>query len=384
MIKIFIYSFLVCLFVASCGNPSKSGQKNVTQNMSSQQKSDVGSLRYAKGFLVEEYEKYRLLKVLDPNDFKTVKYQFALVQKDEGKVNTPEGIPVIEVPIRSLVCMTSTQVSYIIRLGLTDRLVGVASSRFLFDENIQKGITDGRVERIGIEGSFKVERLMDKNPDLVMVSPFKKGGYNAIKDLGLTLVPNIGYKENHPLARAEWLKFTALFFGMEQKADSIFNDIERNYLDLKAKADQVKSRPTIFSGECKSGIWYAVGGKSYLATIFKDAGAHYFMEDNDQSGGVNLDFETVYNQAENSDYWRLLVSHQGDFSYNALLSNDERYADFKAFQNRAVISCNLRQKPFYERTPVEPHIVLADFIKAMHPDILPEYEPVYYELLKDE
>ncbi|HBA30770.1 MAG TPA: iron ABC transporter substrate-binding protein, partial [Parabacteroides goldsteinii] len=36
---------------------------------------------------------------------------------------------------------------------------------------------------------------------------------------------------------------------------------------------KVQKRPVVFSGEIHGGNWYAVGGKSFLAQLFKDAGA---------------------------------------------------------------------------------------------------------------
>ncbi len=106
-----------------------------------------------------------------------------------------------------------------------------------------------------------------------------------------------------------------------------------------------------------------------------------FLKDNNETGGVNLDFESVYSYGSETDYWRLLVSHTGDYSYAALKDSDSRYTDFKAYKEQKVIYCNLRQKPFYENTPVEPEVVLADLIKAFHPHLLPDYQPVYYEML---
>lgn len=47
-----------------------------------------------------------------------------------------------------------------------------------------------------------------------------------------------------------------------------------------------------------------------------------------------------------------------------------------------MIYCNMRQKPFYESMPAEPEIVLADMIKVFHPEILPDHEPIYYDILK--
>ena len=116
--------------------------------------------------------------------------------------------------------------------------------------------------------------------------------------------------------------------------------------------------------------------------MFEDAGADYFMKDDQRSGGVTLDFEKVYSQAAGADYWRIVNSFEGDFTYNTLKAEDSRYADFKAFKNKGVVYCNMDKKPFYESMPTEPEIVLADLIKAFHPELLPDYKPVFYELLK--
>ena len=98
--------------------------------------------------------------------------------------------------------------------------------------------------------------------------------------------------------------------------------------------------------------------------------------------GVTLDFETVYSQAAGADYWRIVNSYQGKFSYNTLKEEDARYVDFKAYKEKGVIYCNMREKPFYESMPTEPGVVLADLIQIFHPQLLSGHQPGYYELLK--
>ena len=95
-----------------------------------------------------------------------------------------------------------------------------------------------------------------------------------------------------------------------------------------------------------------------------------------------LDFETVYSQAAGADYWRIVNSYQGEFSYNTLKEEDARYVDFKAYKEKGVIYCNMREKPFYESMPTEPEVVLADLIQIFHPQLLSGHQPGYYELLK--
>ena len=69
------------------------------------------------------------------------------------------------------------------------------------------------------------------------------------------------------------------------------------------------------------------------------------------------------------------------FSYETLGESDPRYRDFRAFREKGIIYCNIRKHPFYESMPMEPEVVLADLIKAFHPDLLPDYQPVYYKRL---
>lgn len=222
---------------------------------------------------------------------------------------------------------------------------------------------------------------MALQPDIILVSPFKRGGYDVLKNLNIPLVTFLGYKETTPLGQAEWLKFTALLLGIEDQANEKFAQIETKYNEFKALVTDKVQRPKVLSGELHGGNWYVVGGESYLAHQFEDAGGDYFMKDNEESGGFYVDFETVYSQAADSDYWRITNSYPGTFSYEVLKQTDARYADFKAFKDRKVIYCNLNERPFYELSPVEPENVLADLIKIFHPELLPSHKPVFYELL---
>ena len=112
-----------------------------------------------------------------------------------------------------------------------------------------------------------------------------------------------------------------------------------------------------------------------------NAGADYVIDD-DNTGGVNIEFEKMYAMAANADYWRILNSYPGDFSYEALRESEPRNELFKAFRERKVIYCNMKQTPYYEKAPVEPDVVLADLLAIFHPELAPQgYEPTFYRLL---
>lgn len=379
---------LVALLMASCASKGNKQEKatdttQLQQTVTAESRIQVVP-QYAEGFQLTYKEGYVLVDIHDPQNEESFHFLYALVPRG----TKPEGVPAdyarIETPVRSAICMTSLQLSNFIKLGAEDKVVGITSTRHLFNPTVNKQLEEGKTAKIGIEGNFDNEVIMSINPDLILISPFKRGGYETMKDIGIPLIPHLGYKEMTPLGQAEWIKFVGLLLGMEQEANGKFSAIENRYNELKALTDggEVKKRPVVFSGEIHGGNWYAVGGKSFLAQLFKDAGADYFLKDDDRSGGVTLDFETVYNQADEADYWRIVNSYPGTYSYKALQDQDPRYADFRAFKEKGVIYCNMREKPFYESMPTEPELVLADLLHIFHPDLLPEHKPVYYHLLK--
>ena len=373
--------FAALLLITGCQSNTKGTDG---QSASALQDTTSSSLNphHATGFKVTEGKGYHLLDIQDPQHEEGTSYHCALVPRG----TKPEGIPadytVIETPVRSVICMTSLQLSNFITLEALDRVIGITSSRFLFNKEMKQRLKEGTTKKIGMEGNFDAEVIIQANPDLILISPFKRGGYDSLKELGIPLLPHLGYKEMTPLGQAEWIKCMGLLVGLESEAIARFETIEKRYNELLQLTAGVKKRPVVFSGELRGGNWYAVGGKSFLAQLFRDAGADYFLKDDTRSGGVTLDFETVYSQADKADFWRILNSYPGEFSYNALKAEDSRYADFRAFREKGVVYCNLRERAFYESSPTQPEVVLADLIRAFHPDLLPDHTPVYYELIK--
>lgn len=386
--KIILLSLLF-VFVSCGGNSSK---KTSDMESDSTIESDIIlpdsvinkkiAPEYAEGFkIVDNKDGIRYIEIRDPQSSWSGAYKFALANNDADVSHVDQTYTVVRVPIDKVLCMTTLQLSNFIKLGDIDKVTGITSSRYLFNAEINKRIEEGKIMRIGIEGNFDNETIIAANPDVILISPFKRGGYEALKDVGIPLVPHLGYKEMTPLGQAEWIKFIGMLTGNESRAIASFDKIAKRYNELKQLAAGQEKRPEVLSGEMRGGNWYAVGGKSFLATLFKDAGADYFLKNDDNSGGMNLDYETVYSQAVHADYWRIVNSYDGEYSYDVLKQSDERYADFDAFKKKGVIYCNMRETPFYETMPVEPDEVLADLISIFHPSLISNHKAKYYKLL---
>jgi iron complex transport system substrate-binding protein len=373
MKKQLLFLSLSVVFLTACG--SRNQHQAETTDITADTTSVTIHVQYAKGFTVRDSAGVRLVDVGRDT-------HLALVR--QADVQVPADYVKIQVPIQRTILMTALQLSNFTILEAHDLIKGITGTKNLFNKDIKQRVKDGSIVKIGMEGNVDTELVLAANPDVIFISPSKRGGYDAISETGITLVPHLGYKELDPLGQAEWIKFVGMFIGKEREANELFAGIEQRYNDLKNKVREAdfKELPTITSGEMHYGNWHAVGGKNYLAQIFRDAGADYVIHD-EETSGENLEFEKMYALAANADYWRILNSFAGDFSYEALKASEPRNELFKAFKERKVVYCNMKRTPYYEISPVKPDVLLKDFVAIFHPELVEKnYQPTFYQLLK--
>ena len=361
------------LTLCACGGGGGRGSAEAEGAADSLSALELVKPRYATGYTVKDSAGMRLVEVGEHD-------RFALVSGEGGEV--PQGYTRIEVPVERTICMTALQLSNFTILDAHDVVKGITGTKNLFNPDILARTKDGRIVKIGMEGNFDTEMVLAANPQVILISPSKRGGYEAIKETGITLVPHLGYQELHPLGQAEWIKFVGMLIGKEREASEIFDGIEQRYNALKEAASKVTDRPSVFSGEMHYGTWHAVGGKNYLAQIFRDAGADYVIDD-EETSGENLEFEKMYALAAKADYWRILNSYPGDFTYDALKASEPRNELFSAFKEHRIVYCNMKQTPYYEISPVKPDVLLKDFVAIFHPELVEkDYQPTFYRLLE--
>jgi iron complex transport system substrate-binding protein len=336
---------------------------------------------FAKGFKISESDHFKLIEIFYPWDSLNASKKIYLIDRNIDPEFVPDDGIVIKTPVKTMVCLSATHLSFADALGLLQNVSGVSSADYVVSQEFQNLVKSGAIREIGIADHFKLEQLIDLNPEIVMVSPQAGQGFDPLVNAGLTIVPNGDYLESSPLGQAEWIKFMGILFNKEHEAGLIFDSIKSAYLELKTLAENVKFRPTVLSGKQYGGFWDLPGGKSFVAEFFNDAGAQYIYSKNPTTGSHTLDFETVYAMGINADFWRFLVYSTDDFTLESLKNEDARYSDFKAFRDKKVIVCNTLKKPFYQKGLLEPQIILSDLIKIFHPELLPGHQNKYYELI---
>lgn len=338
--------------------------------------------RYARLFSVEYKKRAKVVRLLNP--FDTTRQLQTYLLLPEG-VNPHEGLPegkVIRIPVKRVALAHTTHIGFFSELDLLQTIQGVSQRRYVKNRQVKEAIKDGKIKEFGPSHNINIEKLLQANAELLFVAPFKENKYQKVKDVGVPVAVNSSYMENSPLARAEWIKFVSYFFNREEQASRLFDTIAERYNRLATGVENIpRERPTIFSGKKIGQVWYVPGGKSYMARFFEDAGARYLWRDNEKTGSLPLDFESVFYKAEHADYWSIKENLQGSYSYEKLSSENIHYQEFEAFQDRQIIFCNTHRTPFYEQGILEPHIILADLVSLLHPGQLPEHQNKYYKML---
>jgi iron complex transport system substrate-binding protein len=207
--------------------------------------------------------------------------------------------------------------------------------------------------------------------------------FETIKKSGIPVIYNGDWNEASPLAKAEWIKFFGVLYDKTKKADSIFNQIESDYLEAKKIALQVKNRPTVLSGAMHKDVWYLPNGTSPEAQILNDANVNYLWSNTTGNGSLALSFEAVFEKAKDADIW---LSPSYYTSYEALEKANEHYTKFKAYKNKTVFTfANTTGKTggvlYYELGTARPDLVLKDIIKICHPEQLKNYKPYFFKSL---
>jgi len=368
---------MILLVCFSCSGNSTPGRDKLIHGLPL---SEI-SPKYATGFKVFDGSHYQVLEIFVPWDSINAVQRFYLLGDNPDNVTIPKDGVTLSIPLENMACFSATHLSFAHALGLIGRIVGVSSTDFVVSEEFQHLVGSGKIKEVGIGGHFNLEKLIQLNPQIIMISPQKGQTFDPLINAGLNIVMNGDYLEHSPLGRAEWIKMMGLLFGKEGEAMQIFDSISSKYETLKNLTKNIGTRPVVLSGKQYSGFWSLPGGKSYVSQFISDAGGTYLFADNPETGGLTLDFEAVYAKGLKADFWRFLIYSQDEFTSGAFLTEDPRYADFFAFKNKKVFVCNTFKTPYFQKGLLEPQIILADYIKILHPKILPQHQNVYYHLL---
>ena len=380
ILKYFV-SLLSLLFLFSCKNE----EQRTSPGLISEGKSI--EIKYAKGFSIEEFSGYSIVKVHKPWPNSDLDLTYLLAKKD---AEIPEKLHYdqkVEVPVEKIVVTSTTHIPALEALQVEDKLTGFPGLDYISSENTRELINSGKIKELGKNENINTEVLIDLQPDVVI--GFAIDGNNKtfenIQKTGIPVVFNADWVEEDPLGKAEWIKFIGAFFNKTNQATAIFKQIESDYLEARELAKTAKNQPDVISGSMYKDQWYMPYGNSWQARFIANANANYLYKETDGSGSLALSFENVLEKAQNADFW---ISTGQFTSYTQLLNESRHYEQFKAVKEKKVYSVSLEKGEtggvlYFELGPQRPDLILKDLISIFHPDLLPNYKRAFFKALKE-
>ena len=395
-------SSLVSIFIALLFlSPIAAQDSNLTDGCVSDYAADVDyfpdkvEIIDALNFSIEYHNHYKVLRVTDAFEG-APSFVYVLVQC--GTPTPPasdfaDGAQFIEVPSGELITLSTTQLPALSQLGLLHHLVGVDSAFYVSTPEVVAAVADGQITEVGFGAQINIELVLNLEPDLVMSYGFNPAtdAHPVLLEAGVFTALDASWRELSPLGRAEWLKFTALFYNQEAKASALYDEIVDAYVAAQEQANAVPAadRPDVlinsFLGYADA--WFIPGADTYVGKLVRDAGGNLLLSEAGSAASQGLSFEVVYEGGLDADVW--LIETFGVGSQADLLALDERFGDFAAFQRGEVWNNNRDENAnggnnYYEWGVTNPHLVLRDLVAILHPDMLPDHEFAFYQRLSGE
>lgn len=362
--------FAAVLSLCSCGGRGKAAATSTDA---------ADSLSHASLLKISRNEGFIRVDIADPWNSGGILHTYLLVPSDK---NMPKALPqgtVVRTPLKRAVVGTSAHCSLISSFSKLSSIAGVCDPQYINLPEITRGIANGTITDCGNGTNPTVEKIIDTDADAVLLSPFQNsGGYGKVEKIGIPIIEVADYMETSALGRAEWMKFYGMLFGEEERADSMFKEIERHYGELTAMASKANDRLSVLFDRQTGSVWYMPGGRSTIGGLLRDANASHPFPADKHSGSIPLPFESVLEHAAHCDVWIIRYGAPHDLTLADLKADKDGYSQFKAWQTGNVYGCNTNHSTFFEDTPFNPDKLLRDFIIICHPSLtdslgLPEY-----------
>lgn len=379
-------ALVALLFVACQGGKTASGEG-----------SDTLRMKYAELLTIVKHDDGAYTEAIIENPWKkgTTLHKYILVPKgkegDETVARLKDDIrenatlqmgshcDIVRTPLESNVVFTAPHCQLMYELGCKNAITGVCDKDYINIPDIKERVklsdgkastsdTDKVIIDCGSSMQPDIERIIALKPEGLLISPFENsGGYGKLDKLHIPIIETADYMETSPLGRAEWMKFYGLLFKSEERSDSLFSSIEKEYLALKAEAAKLPQGLSILTERKMGSVWYVPGGKSTMGILLKDANAKYIFADDTHSGSLAYGPERILSKGTQVDVWAFKYFGGKALSKNDLLAEYEGYKVLKAFNSNSIYQVDTSTQPYFELTSFHPEILLRVFIILAHP-----------------
>jgi len=383
--------WMLCLILlGSCDS------KPANQEMSSQHRGPFTdtftadlTVDYAQNFSVTYSDSYKVAHVHFQSSERGLLFDQKIVMVQRGA--TPPDLKgdlanawVVEVPVRTVAANDDGEITRLKTLGLTDQIIAMGGGG-IYDDELRRRWEEKKIASIGysFHRSPQPELLLTLDPGVVLLYAYDQSRLESVtklRQLGVQAIPQFAWAEPSFLGKAEWIKFSAMFFNKEAEAEKIFEHVVGRCDSLMELVKNKATKKTSFLVYHPSdGSDWNAHRNDFYASFLEAAGSVNVLEDNGPTHAVGMNNEKLLDLAKDADVWLVNSTTDTNWPPASYLSS------FKAYRNQQVYHYQKRTRhehdayDWYETPEVRPDLVLADLVSVFYPDILPDHRLVYFE-----
>jgi iron complex transport system substrate-binding protein len=340
---------------------------------------------YAVEWNVEYFNHYKVITVA--TQVSGVNETYVLVQ-----CGTPapeltgdlEGAIPFEVPIRTLWEGGGGTYAAIEALGVADSLIGLVA----VDDDLR--FTPAIYSRV-ITGDIPAVYYGESNEPIVAAEPDLYVQYEGDEDrlgkraVGIPIVHYDPFSES-PLGSAEQVKFLALFYNLEARANAVFTPIETRYLALRDLALAQPDRPTVLLGNIAGeGTTFRSREPERLDSILvQDAGGELILTGTDLPFekafiGIDYDLESVIAIGADAEFWFGMHYTPVETTAAEFIAAQPLNENFAALAAGNMFHRFGRGEDYFGTGGMYVDLLLRDMISILHPELIPDYTPMYLQ-----
>ncbi|RVT76621.1 ABC transporter substrate-binding protein [Flavobacterium sufflavum] len=364
-----IFLFVAILSLAAC-------QKN-KQSTTAPIATIKNEIEYSSNLSIYKYDGYSIVKVLNPWPDANKDFTYILKEKNATVPDSLQKYTQLSVPLKSIVVTSTTNIPFLEMLQVEKSLVGFPHTNYVSSAKTRKLIDSGIVKNVGQNERLNMEKLIDLAPEAIVT--FGVDNNNPmianLEKSGLNVIIQADWMEQSPLGKAEWIKLYAALFGKEKEGKILFDNIVKNYNQALQLVANQKAEATVLYGSMYQNQWFVAKGNSWVAQFMKDAKSNYLWADIEGSGSLGLSFEKILDKAKTAKVWIATGSFKNS---KELGDSNPHYNQFDAFAVKNVYTFESKLGTtggtiYYELAPSRPDLVLKDYIKIFHPELLANY-----------
>ena len=320
--------------------------------------------RYAKLFSIKYYKDFKIVDSVGDR----------FIVKNNKNLDCMTKLPLMSSNVERFIATSTTHLPFLKTFSKEKTLIGFQGVSYIFNPVL-------RAQKIkNINYQLNPEELIALKPDLVMAYSANLTSEKRLNDLRALQIPivlNRDFQETHPLARAEWIVFSALFFSKDLEAQKFFKDIESNY--LKIKNTKKENMPIVLVGDIQNGKWATCGGLSDLAILIADAGGIVFLN-NPKAETQYFSLENVLTMKTNPTVWLT----QNTWTNKKAIASDSRYNRFiglPVYNNNKLVNPS-GFNDYWETALSRPDLLVNELYGIFHPNPKISNTSMWYKKLK--